>query len=190
MARSQDTDALDPLSCSPFSSLHPAALRSTLLALSARHGEGFHNAAEAKYGSEAWESKWSKLDGDDDGLVWGPDAELTPRGERQIKAMREKWAVQLKDEAPLPEVFLSSGLTRALQTWEITWDRILGESKGDVRRVLEVREVSQTIPLLGRDSWVTDEKIAATQGIREHNGVHTCDKRRTKVSTERVLFVS
>lgn len=152
----------------------PSDLKATVP--SARHGEGFHNAAEAKYGTEAWENKWSKLDGDDDGLVWGPDAELTPHGEDQIAAVGKRWEKQLDAGAPLPEVFLSSGLTRALQTWEITFGKILEGRKGG-ERVLEVREVS----ILSVAPWRASSDTLHRQGIREHNGVHTCDKRRTKV---------
>ncbi|SCV16800.1 related to Probable phosphomutase PMU1 [Nakaseomyces glabratus] len=35
----------------------------------ARHGEGYHNAAEARYGEKAWNEYWSKLEGDQE---WEP----------------------------------------------------------------------------------------------------------------------
>lgn len=41
----------------------------------ARHYTGYHNIAHAKYGDDAWNDHWSKLNGDDE-YTWGPDAEL------------------------------------------------------------------------------------------------------------------
>lgn len=36
-----------------------------------RHGQGVHNVAEAKYGTEAWDTYYSTLNGDGK-LTWGP----------------------------------------------------------------------------------------------------------------------
>lgn len=40
----------------------------------ARHGQGFHNIASAKYLKQAWTEKWRFLGGDGE-IVWGPDDE-------------------------------------------------------------------------------------------------------------------
>ncbi|KAF5376677.1 hypothetical protein D9615_007908 [Tricholomella constricta] len=93
-----------------------------------RHGQGFHNVAEAKYGTPAWDEYWSKLNGDGD-LVWGPDAELTDLGKSQATSAHEAWKNELAAGIPLPGKFYVSPLTRALQTLEIT---INGHWKGAV----------------------------------------------------------
>jgi len=51
-----------------------------------RHGQGVHNLAEAKYGSDAWNESWSKLN-TDGVLVWGPDPKLTPVGQQEALAV-------------------------------------------------------------------------------------------------------
>lgn len=65
-------------------------------------------------------SYWSKLDGDGN-ITWGPDALLTPTGEAQAADARTAWKQELTHGAPLPTVFLSSPLRRALDTWKITF---------------------------------------------------------------------
>lgn len=35
----------------------------------ARHGEGWHNRAEEKYGTEEWNRRWSRLEGDGEMVV-------------------------------------------------------------------------------------------------------------------------
>jgi len=84
-----------------------------------RHGEGFHNLVEAKYGMQA-RNDWSKLDGDGT-LVWGPDALLTPTGIQQAEDVHNKWLCEIPSGIPVPTVFYSSPLTRAARTLEVTW---------------------------------------------------------------------
>lgn len=43
-----------------------------------RHGEGYHNVAEAYYGTKDWDDYWSKLDGN--GTISWFDAHLTDVG--------------------------------------------------------------------------------------------------------------
>ncbi|KAK7062789.1 putative phosphoglycerate mutase pmu1 [Paramarasmius palmivorus] len=115
-----------------------------------RHGQGFHNVAEAKYGTEAWDDYWSKLDGDGE-LVWGPDAELTPLGEDQARAVNQAWKTELAFNIPLPKRRYSSPMTRALNTYLLTFE---------------------DIPLVGRP--------LVLENLREQYGEHTCDKRRSR----------
>ncbi|KAF9459985.1 histidine phosphatase superfamily [Collybia nuda] len=117
-----------------------------------RHGEGFHNVGEAKYGTKAWDDYWSKLNGDGK-LVWGPDPELTATGIRQAVTAQEAWEIELTFGIPLPEKLYTSPLTRAMKTCEVTFNGVLPDDK---RRAVVV------------------------ENCREENGVHTCDKRRTK----------
>lgn len=46
-----------------------------------RHGQGYHNLAEEKYGPDAWNEKWSKMTGD--GKIRWDDADLTEMGMAQ-----------------------------------------------------------------------------------------------------------
>ncbi|RDB24444.1 hypothetical protein Hypma_008411 [Hypsizygus marmoreus] len=119
-----------------------------------RHGEGFHNVAEAKYGTAAWDDYWSKLNGDGE-ITWGPDAELTSKGKDQALAATAAWRTELAAGIPLPGRFYTSPLTRSLDTCKITFERILAERHRHVKPVV-------------------------VENCREEIGVHTCDKRRTK----------
>ncbi|KAL0960422.1 hypothetical protein HGRIS_005465 [Hohenbuehelia grisea] len=118
----------------------------------ARHGQGFHNVAESKYGTPAWDAYWSKLDGDGV-LVWGPDAELTDLGKGQAQAAGQAWKTELAAGIPLPGKFYCSPLTRALSTSQITFDGIIPDD---------------------------DKVVNVLENCREQYGVHTCDKRRTR----------
>jgi len=126
-----------------------------------RHGEGFHNVAEAKYGEPAWDDYWSKLDGDGT-LVWGPDALLTPTGVQQAEDAHNKWLDEIPSGIPVPTVFYSSPLTRASRTLEITWTGI-------------------TLSNASHHGHLhPSHKVVVAENCRETYGVHTCDKRRTK----------
>ncbi|KAF7303948.1 F-box domain-containing protein [Mycena indigotica] len=115
-----------------------------------RHGQGFHNVAEDKYGTVAWDDYWSKLDGDGD-LVWGPDPELTTIGKEQAVAVNELWKTERNAGIPLPESLYCSPMTRAIQTQQITF-----ASVGSPPRALIM------------------------ENCREEYGEHTCDKRHPK----------
>ncbi|KAF5376673.1 hypothetical protein D9615_007906 [Tricholomella constricta] len=117
-----------------------------------RHGQGVHNVAEAKYGTKAWDDYWSKLNGDGE-LVWGPDPELTTIGKGQAVDAQDVWKAELAFEIPLPGKLYSSPLTRAARTCELTFNGLLSDQN---RRPIIV------------------------ENCREENGVHTCDKRRTR----------
>jgi len=120
-----------------------------------RHGQGFHNVAEAKYGTQAWNDSWSKLNGDGE-LVWGPDPELTSIGKDQAVIAHEGWTTERPFGILLPQKLYCSPLTRAMQTCEITFRDIVSS------RCVVVE-------------------------CREENGIHTCDKRRTKTYIESVF---
>ncbi|KAF3479995.1 phosphoglycerate mutase family protein [Arthroderma uncinatum] len=118
-----------------------------------RHGQGFHNVAEAFYGTASWDSYWSKLDGN--GTISWADAHLTDEGISQAKVARDTWAAQMKHSVPLPEAYYTSPLDRCLATAKITFgDLQLPHSKPFVPTVKEL--------------------------LRETIGVHTCDRRSSK----------
>ncbi|KDQ22254.1 hypothetical protein PLEOSDRAFT_62372 [Pleurotus ostreatus PC15] len=115
-----------------------------------RHGEGFHNVAEAKYGTPAWDAHWSKLDGDGE-IVWGPDAELTPLGISQAQTAHNAFATEFASGLRIPDATYVSPLSRALRTFEITFDG-LSDRRGK----------------------------AESRKRPEQYGVHTCDLRRSR----------
>ncbi|KZM27373.1 putative phosphoglycerate mutase pmu1 [Ascochyta rabiei] len=119
----------------------------------ARHGEGWHNVAEAKYGTSAWDQQYACLDGAD-GLTWA-DAHLTPTGQQQALAVHDLWADELPRGIPAPETFYVSPLTRTLQTADRSFANLsLPHPRRYVPRVHE--------------------------GLREALGVHTCDRRSSR----------
>ncbi|KAI0768927.1 phosphoglycerate mutase-like protein [Irpex lacteus] len=81
-----------------------------------RHGQGWHNVGEAKYGTQAWDDHWSKLNGDDT-ITWGPDPLLTPAGIEQARDARRAWAKEIPFGIPVPSRHYASPLKRALDTW-------------------------------------------------------------------------
>ncbi|KAJ7225111.1 hypothetical protein B0H12DRAFT_1223836 [Mycena haematopus] len=123
-----------------------------------RHGQGYHNVAEDKYGTQAWDDYWSKRDGDGE-ITWGPDPELTHLGIAQAAAANEMWKAELRDaRIPRPDIFLCSPLTRTVQTAVATFVGVF-----DTPRVIVV------------------------ENCREEHGVHTCDKRSTRTHLEAVF---
>ncbi|KAF8550479.1 phosphoglycerate mutase [Imleria badia] len=78
-----------------------------------RHGQGFHNVAEAKYRKT--------LNGDGK-IVWGPDPQLTLLGEQQARDARSAWETELGYGVPFPRRLYTSPLTRAIRTNQITFD--------------------------------------------------------------------
>ncbi|KAJ3542920.1 hypothetical protein NMY22_g3320 [Coprinellus aureogranulatus] len=120
------------------------------LILLVRHGEGYHNVAEAKYGTEAWDDYWSKLEGDGE-LVWGPDPLLTPKGISQARHTREVWEDELQYGLQPPCKIFCSPHSRALKTCEIVFE-----------------------------GYSENGRITVVENCREENGVHTCDKRRPR----------
>ncbi|KIY70467.1 phosphoglycerate mutase [Cylindrobasidium torrendii FP15055 ss-10] len=115
-----------------------------------RHGQGYHNLAEIKYGTKKWDDYWSKFDGDGE-LTWGPDPELTPLGENQAKAAHDTWAKEISHIQP--GIMLCSPMSRALHTCQLTFEGVLPSESFNVTIV---------------------------EKCREEYGEHTCDKRKTK----------
>ncbi|KXN88386.1 putative phosphomutase PMU1 [Leucoagaricus sp. SymC.cos] len=113
------------------------------------------NVAEAKYGTRSWDEELSKRNGDSE-ITWGPDPELTEIGINQAIEAKHGWEAELPFEIPLPERLYVSPLTRAMDTLRITFD---GIAIGDIDHAREVMIL---------------------ENCREENGVHTCDKRRTR----------
>lgn len=118
----------------------------------ARHGQGYHNLANLKYGEKAWNEYWLKICGDGE-IVWAPDPELTELGQAQAKDNNHQFKVELEDGLKLPTKWFSSPFRRSIDTLIGTWDGIV--------------DLNSVKPLIKED-------------LRETIGVHLCDKRSTK----------
>ncbi|KAF2475313.1 phosphoglycerate mutase-like protein [Lindgomyces ingoldianus] len=117
-----------------------------------RHGQGWHNVAETKYGTEAWDCYWSMLDGAD-GITWS-DANLTGIGKGQAQDVNDLWKALLPKGIPAPETYYVSPLTRTIETADVTF-------KG-----LRLPDHKPYKPII-------------KELLREAIGVHTCDRRST-----------
>ncbi|KAJ5290284.1 uncharacterized protein N7443_010537 [Penicillium atrosanguineum] len=115
-----------------------------------RHGEGVHNVAERRYGTQAWDDYWSLLDGDEYGS-W-VDARLTEVGISQAKTAHDAWAKQIKQNIPSPQSYYVSPLNRCCQTAQVTFEGL------DMPLTSPFRPVIKEL-------------------LRETMGVHTCDSR-------------
>jgi len=102
-----------------------------------RHGQGYHNVAESKYGTAAWNQHWSKLNGDGE-IVWGPDPQLTPLGVEQAHVIQDMWKTEWA--CPPPHKFYCSPLTRALHTCNIMLDGVFQSNCAPVTVVENCRE--------------------------------------------------
>lgn len=101
-----------------------------------RHGEGYHNVAERRYGTAAWDvcvppppliysnlttkqCYWSLLDGDEHGN-W-VDCRLTDIGVDQAKTAHKAWLRQIDAGIPFPQSYYVSPLNRCLTTAAVTF---------------------------------------------------------------------
>jgi len=120
--------------------------------LLARHGQGYHNAAELKYGTAAWHQHWCKVNGDGE-TTWGPDPQLTSLGIEQAHALQAIWKTESSYGLAPPQKLYCSPLTRALHTCDIMLDGVFQSGHAPATVV---------------------------ENCREENGVETCNKRRTR----------
>ena len=93
-----------------------------------RHGDGYHNDAEAYYGTPAWNCYYSELDGNST-ITWS-DAHLSPLGVTQALAVNAFWASEIKiQKIPTPQRYYTSPLTRCLQTAYYTFNGLILPAK-------------------------------------------------------------
>ena len=117
-----------------------------------RHGEGYHNIAEAYYGTPAWNCYYSILNGN--ATVTWADAHLTAVGWSQALAVKRFWALEIElQKIPTPQSFYISPLTRCLTTANLTFSG------------LELKH-----------SFIPTVKELLREGISGH----TCDRRHSK----------
>lgn len=120
----------------------------------ARHGQGYHNLAEAFYGTLPWDCYWAELSGDPDSDIIWEDARLSKLGQSQAREHSKFWAKQLDEEKmPAPKRWYVSPMDRACKTLEITFEPLAKAGK------------------------VQGWKPIVKELLRETNGIHTCDRR-------------
>lgn len=125
-----------------------------VLLFMARHGEGFHNAAESYFGTPAWNCYWAPRDGNST-VTWA-DAKLTEVGIQQALKVKDFWNHLIKDEKITPpEVYYSSPMDRCLDTARLTWEGVKLPPKSKFKPI--VKEL-----------------------LREGISAHTCNRRSTK----------
>ncbi|KAJ7838599.1 histidine phosphatase superfamily [Mycena olivaceomarginata] len=134
-------------------------------------GLNTNNLGREKYGNQAWDDYWSKLDGDG-ALYWGheshlhsfhahsnissqisicpADAELTAIGKDQAAAVNKRWKEELAAMIPLPDKLYCSPMRRAIQMNIITFE------------------------------GVSSRRPVIVENCREEYGVHRCDQRSTR----------
>ncbi|CAD0027560.1 unnamed protein product [Aureobasidium pullulans] len=116
-----------------------------------RHGQGYHNVAESRYGTKLWDDYWARQEGDEH-ANWS-DAHLTEIGEQQALDVAAFWRTALADaKVPAPETYYTSPFYRCLQTASLSFSSL--DLPADRPFVPVVKEL-----------------------LRETNGVHTCDRR-------------
>ncbi|KAI5298361.1 hypothetical protein KEM55_003480, partial [Ascosphaera atra] len=128
------------------------------LIFAGRHGEGYHNAGEQKYGTTLWDCYWALLDGDADG-TW-KDALLTRKGIGQAKNVHNVWIEEMRKNIPLPQVHIVSPMRRCIQTANYTFEG------------LDLPKERKFLPVI-------------KELLRETIGLHTCDMRSPKSTIEK-----
>ncbi|KAK6062931.1 CCR4-Not complex component [Seiridium cupressi] len=127
----------------------------------ARHGEGYHNAAETFYGTPAWNCYWGEQDGN--ATVTWADAYLTAAGIAQTTKANTFWKSQLANEKmPAPRSYYTSPLNRCTITANLTFNGL--DLPAEYPFVPTVKEL-----------------------FREGISIHTCDRRSTKSHIESLL---
>ncbi|KAK9772874.1 hypothetical protein SCAR479_10384 [Seiridium cardinale] len=127
----------------------------------ARHGEGYHNAAETFYGTPAWNCYWGEQDGN--ATVTWADAYLTAAGIAQTTKANTFWKSQLANQKmPAPRSYYTSPLNRCTITANLTFNGL--DLPAEYPFVPTVKEL-----------------------FREGISIHTCDRRSTKSHIESLL---
>lgn len=141
------------------------------LLLLARHGQGFHNAATDRYGSEAWDSYWCSLPGDEHGS-W-VDSKLTDLGQRQVSETGSQILLPIVLQLGfLPHKFYSSPLRRCLETYIGSWGEVLSvktdmsqENEIHISIIEELRELF--------NGYTCNHRVPHSQAIKEYQHCKT-----------------
>ena len=140
-----------------------------------RHGQGYHNVAETKYGRKAWNCYYSLLDGDGE-ITWS-DAHLTPLGVGQAQTLAKYWRGRIVEQKmPVPGLFVSSPLTRAMRTVQIITQAMEDEQL-----------VDGGIGNVGDEIEGVRPKVHVVENLRECIGIHTCDRRSRRSEIEKMF---
>ncbi|KAJ3045286.1 hypothetical protein HDV00_011158 [Rhizophlyctis rosea] len=131
-----------------------------------RHGQGYHNLAEIKYGKKLWDEYYSRQ----------PeyfDPTLTDLGIIQIKTVNEMLKKESRNGFPQPEYLISSPLSRCLNTTLLAYDDVLiGEPQPNPAQVILSSQTRRTLTPYVHEIF------------REQYGDHTCDARRSRTELQ------
>ncbi|KAF8961548.1 hypothetical protein BDZ97DRAFT_1921226 [Flammula alnicola] len=116
--------------------------------LLSRHGQGYHNVAEAKYGRQAWNDPRPIPN-----LIDLADPQLSPIGIGQAHTIQCAWMEEAAAGLSPPHKRYCSPLSRALDICDLMLNKVFSEHL---------------------------HPVLVLENCREENGVHTCDKRRTR----------
>ncbi|KAI0689928.1 phosphoglycerate mutase-like protein [Cytidiella melzeri] len=146
-----------------------------------RHGQGWHNVGEAKYGTQAWDAHWSKLNGDDE-ITWGPDPLLTPAGVEQARDARRAWKKEVPFGIPVPVRHYASPLKRALDTWKTVFaeDGLWVTILENCREEYGEHTCDQRSSLSHLQGLYSPPTYAFEEGFAEDDPLWTADQRESK----------
>ncbi|TKX20877.1 hypothetical protein C1H76_6914 [Elsinoe australis] len=138
-----------------------------------RHGQGWHNVAESKYGTQAWDDHFSKLDSCD-GMHF-LDARLTETGRQQARLARDTFSHALAAGLPAPEAYInatpnpppSHAITTLIRAFPNIYIHKLSTKP------------CHAIIILAPSKLLTPSKL-----LREVIGEQTCDKRSPKTEIQ------
>ncbi|KIK63609.1 hypothetical protein GYMLUDRAFT_196337 [Collybiopsis luxurians FD-317 M1] len=142
-----------------------------------RHGQGFHNVGEAKYGTKAWDDYWSKLNGDGE-IVWGPDPQLTALGEEQAQIASQEWKNESEFGLSVPPTRYCSPMTRAMKTYLITFGKTT-ESPAIIVENFREEYGEHTCDKRNSRSWISTHfpDLVFEDGFEEDDPLWKADER-------------
>ena len=116
----------------------------TLLVL-ARHGQGFHNETEQKYGTSEWDRYWALQPGI--GQTTLVDAQLTELGKKQVALTGRRVLLPMVQAIGYPHVFYCSPLRRCLETYIESWAQVFAEVRLEQATVHVTESCRETLGL-------------------------------------------
>ncbi|PNS19160.1 hypothetical protein CAC42_1896 [Sphaceloma murrayae] len=122
-----------------------------------RHGQGWHNVAEARYGTEAWDNHYSKLDSFDGMRFF--DAELTETGRQQARLANHTFAHALAAGLPAPESYTNLREVIGVHTCDKRSTKTAIQARHPSTLFLFEEDFAEDDPLWLSDVRETDEDI-------------------------------
>lgn len=144
-----------------------------------RHGQGYHNVKEAQVGRHAWDTHWSRMEGD--GVMDWSDARLTEKGREQAEALNNFWRESIESRTvPTPRRYYTSPLARCLETTKITYSGLPGLPI--VKEKLRERNGEHTCDRRSTRNWIASNypEYGIEAGFTENDELWRPDQRETE----------